>query len=575
MLALCGFAAVPTATAAFDPAYEQSNYSKIDERGKRDAADPEFQALLRAKGAEREAERLMITATDPERDFAANLCSRHMDGCAGDVRLYDWDKNGFGIRTPVLWVARNGAILSGHLWMTKEGPAKRPGIVVTSGSVQAPEELYWHAGATLAKRGYIVLTYDVQGQGYSDTNGEGVDRDEGVPSQAGRPFFDQTEDALDFFLSSAAEPYVPRPSCTTGTSHAARQERRVKEGRNAAFNPFAVSLDPSRIGLAGHSFGAAGVSFVGQKDPRVKAIVAWDNLRAPSAPPASNCTSAPESRTAPPITKPSLGIANDYGLFRMANTGEPDPLAKSEASRAFSAAGVDSGQVNIRGGTHYESSYIPNPYFSATLRGIDFVAWYTGAWFDKYVKGDASADARLLTTRWRDDAEEAAVDPTGDGNMFSRYYRSRLDIGLASGGRFLCEDLRPGECPGLSPADGQAAAYGYLKEANTADAPPNAGPPSEATPPVGDCRGRRRFTVGLSRPRGARIKRATLYLNGHRVRSISRRQLRASGRGRIRVPIKLRRRTTQPLRIRVVFRTDRGRVVYRRGFRPCAGSRAR
>ena len=37
-------------------------------------------------------------------------------------------------------------------------------------------------------------------------------------------------------------------------------------------------LNPKKIGLAGHSFGAAGVSFVGQKDPRVSAIVAWDNL---------------------------------------------------------------------------------------------------------------------------------------------------------------------------------------------------------------------------------------------------------------------------------------------------------
>ena len=158
--------------------------------------------------------------------------------------------------------------------------------------------------------------------------------------------------------------------------------------------------------------------------------------------------------------------------------------------------------------------------------------------------------------------------------MFSRYYRSRLDIGLAGGGRFLCEDLRPGECPGLSAADGQAAGYGYLKEANTADAPPNAGPPSKPAPPAGDCRGRRRFTVGLSRPRGARIRRATLFVNGRRVGNISRRQLRASGRGRIRVQVKLRRRTTQPLRIRVVFRTNRGRVVFKRGFRPCAGPRA-
>ena len=100
------------------------------------------------------------------------------------------------------------------------------------------------------------------------------------------------------------------------------------------------------------------------------------------------------------------------------------------------------GELIIRGGTHYEFRWIPNVAFPATLRGADAVAWYTTAWFDKYVKGDASADARLLTNRWRSDAPEAAIDPNHDGNNFSFYYRSRLDIGLAGDGRFDCEDMR-------------------------------------------------------------------------------------------------------------------------------------
>jgi hypothetical protein len=39
---------------------------------------------------------------------------------------------------------------------------------------------------------------------------------------------------------------------------------------------------------------------------------------------------------------------------------------------------------------------------------------------------------------------EAAVDPEKDGNLFSVYYPSRLDIGLSGGGRFRCESLRSG-----------------------------------------------------------------------------------------------------------------------------------
>jgi hypothetical protein len=139
---------------------------------------------------------------------------------------------------------------------------------------------------------------------------------------------------------------------------------------------------------------------------------------------------------------------------------DPDPLENSEASLAYSQAGVDTGEINIRGGTHFEFSFLPDPTFGATLRGIDLTAWYTTAWFDKYVKGDATADARLITSRWLGDRPEAEVDPNGDGNMFSFYFRSRLDIGLTSGSRFRCEDMRRPDC-GLQP-DCEPVPFWYI-----------------------------------------------------------------------------------------------------------------
>ena len=72
----------------------------------------------------------------------------------------------------MLFTARNGATLSSHVWATKAGPAKRPAIVITNGSVQADEQLYWFAAQALAKAGYVVLTFDPQGQGQSDTQGQ-------------------------------------------------------------------------------------------------------------------------------------------------------------------------------------------------------------------------------------------------------------------------------------------------------------------------------------------------------------------------------------------------------------------
>ena len=255
-----GSAAFGAATAQpVNPAVEAENYAKTLER-QAIYLTPQYQAQLRTIGTENGIAALATQAADPERQFTTDLCWNGNDGCAGDVRLYNWQANGYGIVSKVLFTSRNGATLSGHVWATKAGPAKRPGIVITNGSVQAGEQFYWFAAQALAKAGYVVLTFDPQGQGQSDTAGQAPDQAEGTPSQTdGRPFFDGTEDALNFFLSSPAKPYLPVASCSSGTSHAPKQTRRATAGLDAAYNPFSSLLDGSRVGLAGHSYGAAGV----------------------------------------------------------------------------------------------------------------------------------------------------------------------------------------------------------------------------------------------------------------------------------------------------------------------------
>ena len=211
-----------TAALALDPQVEAENFSKGNERSAI-YNTPEYQAKLRQIGIENRANSLAIQAADPERNFLAQLCASGEDGCAGDIRLYDWQAKGYGIVQPVLFTARNGATLSGRIWSTKAGPAKRPGVVITNGSVQADEQLYWFAAQTLAKAGYVVMTFDPQGQGQSDTPGEAPDDGEGVPAQSdGRPFYDGTQDAIDFFFSTPDKPYVPRKSCEIGHEPAAQ-----------------------------------------------------------------------------------------------------------------------------------------------------------------------------------------------------------------------------------------------------------------------------------------------------------------------------------------------------------------
>ena len=56
-----------------------------------------------------------------------------------------------------------------------------------------------------------------------------------------------------------------------------------------------------------------------------------------------------------------------------------------------------------------------------------------------------------------------------DGNLFSTYSTSRLDVRTGSG-RFTCEDLRRG-CPGMA-ADGEPADYSFIKAAQVKDTGP-------------------------------------------------------------------------------------------------------
>ena len=484
-LALAAFLLAAATALAFDPAAESKNFAKTSERERLITKTPAFQKLLAEKEVENNLENARIQTTDPERNPYGNICWNRNRECAGDVRFYDWAKSGFGIRRPVLFTARSGATISANVWATKRGPARRPAVVITTGSVQAPETLYWGTAAALASHGYVVLTYDVQGQGRSDTFGEGPDRNEGVPSQAGQPFFDGTEDALDFLLSTPERPYSPRLSCGNaaggeGTDHSGKQRRRVRDGFNAPFNPLHALIDKSRIGIAGHSLGAAAVSYIGQLDPRVDAIAAWDNLRDVSQASDSNsifdrsaCPSGSSERPdAVPLRKPAIGFSNDYGIAPTPNTSDPDPLEPSEAERGYEKAGIDSMQVNIRGGTHEEYAFIPGQTIPAlglaTYRGMDMATWYTTAWFDRYVKCESAAcrrdaDARLLSDRWRRDKPGGQVDPSGDPNLFSFYLRSRYRLTTADGKKVACTDMRAG-CASMQP-DGLPAPYFQITDA--------------------------------------------------------------------------------------------------------------
>jgi dienelactone hydrolase len=525
--------------AAFNPVVEAQNFS-ITQQRQAIYDTPAYQTELAADSTASTAQALATEAADPGRLFTDDLCWNLGNGCAGDIRLNDWATHGYGLVRPVLFTARDGATISGHVWATVAGPAKRPGIVITNGSVQADEQMYWYAAQTLAKEGYVVLTFDPQGQGQSDTLGQSPDQSEGVPAQSdGRPFYDGTEDAIDFLLSTPQHPYEPVPSCSSATSHAAKQDSRVQAGLDAAYDPFWQLLDADEIGLVGHSYGAAGVSYIAQWDPRVKAVVALDNLGGPGpnagAVPGSGgtatigeqgCPADPADRATVPITKPALGISADYGLPPTPNASLPDPRSKEAESLAYSKAGDDSGEIVIRGGSHLDFSFIPNQAFGASLRGPDITDWYATAWFDKYLEHDPGADAMLLTKRWQGDPVEAGVDPNHDGNAFSFYYYSRLDFHRAGGPVFACEDLRDG-CPGMVSDDGYKGNYSYISIDTTPDAVSGPGAAVSKGSRLTPCTRRQAITIRLPRLKGKRFTRVKVYVDRRLVLAKRGRSLRS------------------------------------------------
>ena len=180
-----------------------------------------------APGRPRERARL---APGPAGRPRAQLLGQHLRQRRGRLRrrrprFYDWGAKGYGIVEPVLFTARNGATLSGHVWATKAGPAKRPGVVITNGSVQAARAALLVRRADARQGRLRRADLRPPGPGPVRHLGEGAGRERGraLPDR-GRPFYDGTEDALDFFLSTPGAAVRAAPELQT------RHEPRAQAG---------------------------------------------------------------------------------------------------------------------------------------------------------------------------------------------------------------------------------------------------------------------------------------------------------------------------------------------------------
>ncbi|MEQ1439017.1 hypothetical protein AAG565_06620 [Fontimonas sp. SYSU GA230001] len=453
---------------------EAANYARVGEGPAEQAANPDFLQRWEEQNLANTLAWNQRALDDPSWLIAPSgntpvtpLCTVWREQCAGDPFRYPEAPGPDGAPfytneadvIPVLFYDRGCARISGRVWAPRDGRNGLPAVVIENGSVQAPETLYWWAAQALVRAGYVVMTFDPRGQGRSDQQ-----TPTGVQGSNANPtvFWDGLVDAIDFFRSSSVQPYPHNLSCA-GTYPTTM----------TAFNPHIARIDPARLGIAGHSLGAAGVSVVqgygaagadpwpGQIDAHnpVKVAVAWDGLASASGGGYGGGTPTIVPRV------PAMGQTSEYGLTPAPFTQPPDPESDKVAYAAWRDAGVPVFQFTIQGSSHYEWSLLPTfpatSWCADTSSGACEGGWgnpmaehYTLAWFDRWLKnpgesGYADADARLLAdSDWQP--------------RYSFYLRSARAFPDRSGKAHVCEDIRAG-CDDLdlgAPGGGSAGGGG-------------------------------------------------------------------------------------------------------------------
>ena len=485
-----GAAAAPGDPAPGSPEYVARDTQNIaDAYGRQTAPDgqlsPEYGLANAAHVGPVFAADLLAQAARPNRP-ALTPAMAVPGWNSGNPYRADWAGTR-GQMTAVSFTNRYGALVQGSVFAplpgasdpytgeVLEGPF--PGVVLTTGSVQGSERMYWWLAQDLAERGYVVLTYDVQGQGRSETFPHLSEVEDlpycsfaaaplpgeespcpGVPSQQTANFVYGTQDALDFFLSTPAAPYV-NPSAGSADVDA----------HNPLWELFDRSPDPdtvtpgrtTRLAVVGHSLGAIAVSYLQGVDERIQTVVALDKLSTRAA-----IRDGEEFDALGPMRPvvPALGVQSEYGftvapyfansgLFDPSAVGSPDeaPDPRRELATGYdgwTAAGVDSMVVVPRASTHLEYTDIAY-VLPASRYGQAVSSVYTQAWLAKYLQHDPAADDALLGTTLR----YLEPDPTGTwrpvtlerADHLSFYFCSGYDIATGTG-RAVDDDIADVGC---------------------------------------------------------------------------------------------------------------------------------
>jgi len=310
-----------------------------------------------------------------------------------------------------------GATLYGTIFAPRHVAAgeRLPVVVIGPGSGPGVQAFYQWSARDLAGHGYVALTIDPQGVGRSETFGDppcsAGDPQAicpGVPFQQSGNYIDALQTGIDFALS--------------------------------ARDPFRAAIDPGEVGIAGHSLAARAAGYLQGVDRRVKAAVAWDNLASSldgdaGTPSGGGSAGALIGGELPGADKPNtprvpaLGEASDnVGTTRPTDN---DPDIKKTGWAYWRKAGRPSMELVFAGAQHgdWAQSSLTTAKKAAEIQHFEY---YTRAWFDRWLRHDRAATARLLARN---------VDGLGVASMLSTKFRSAAFLD-----GYDCGDLAKG-CP--------------------------------------------------------------------------------------------------------------------------------
>lgn len=565
--------AIPEGPAPATPEWlqrELSNFAKVGEAPVEQASNPAFMRRFIEQGLANQQSWLERIVADSSwlglpsgNTLVTPLCTTWAMQCAGDPFRYPGftGPDGEAFYTteaeviPVLFYDRGCARISGRVWAPRNGINGLPAVVIENGSVQAPEPLYWWMAQALVRAGYVVMTFDPRGQGRSDQQTPGGEQGSNANAAV---FWNGLVDAIDFFRSSSAQPYPHNTTCAGSYPTAA-----------TAFNPLIARIDATRLGIAGHSLGAIGVTVVqsygapggepwpGKIDTQnpVKVVVAWDGipgaeggtggaagtlagLPAPIFGPLSALIGGDANR--PPIVPrvPIMGQNGEYGLTPAPFLQPPDPEGQKGGFSAWKTANLPVFELTVQGSSHYEWSLLPTFPTSSWCKTVEdgrckpgkdggwgrpMAEHYTVAWFDRWLKnpgeaGYCDADARLLA-----DADWTA--------RYSFYFRSARRFSDRGGSLHNCDDIRAGMTAIPEGLDCTIVPVAPVKACTVTPPPPPPAPPvdgggngSSSARSDDDDSGLKGCTLG--RPGQASYELPALVLLALGVLGLRRRQLR-------------------------------------------------